>query len=91
MTFAFWKASWINKQNEGGHHTVSAIANEEIDIVLCTTRSAERIESSRGLRRAALLAGVPYYTTLVGARAAVSAIERLVDGRPDVKAIQDFH
>jgi carbamoyl-phosphate synthase large subunit len=81
----------INKQNEGGHHTVKSLQNGEIDLVFCTTRAADRIGSSQGLRRAALLAGIPYYTTLVGARAAVSAIERLVEGRPDVFAIQDYH
>ncbi|MGC6415910.1 MAG: carbamoyl-phosphate synthase large subunit [Bradymonadia bacterium] len=81
----------INKQNEGGHHTVKALEAKEIDCVLCTTRRAERLPSSQGLRRAALLSGVPYYTTLVGARAAVSAIERLAGGRPGVKAIQDYH
>jgi len=81
----------INKQNEGGDHTVVAIERGEIDLVFCTTRVAERIPSSRGLRQAALLKGVPYYTTLVGARAAVSAIERLVGGRPGVRAIQDYH
>ena len=81
----------VNKQNEGGEHTVVAIENGEIDLVFCTTRQANRIPSSRGLRRAALLKGVPYFTTLVGARAAVSAIECLVGGRPGVLAIQDYH
>ena len=81
----------INKQNEGGHDTVESIQREEVDIVFCTTRQAVRIPSSQGLRRAALLMGIPYYTTLVGARAAVAAIERFASGRPTVSALQDYH
>ena len=81
----------IRKQYQGGETTVKIIDEGDIDLVLCTTREAHRIESSQGLRRAALLKGVPYFTTLVGARAAVSAIERLRCGRPGVRAIQDYH
>jgi carbamoyl-phosphate synthase large subunit len=81
----------INKQHEGGDTTVDAILDGRVQLVFCTTRAAERIPRSRGLRRAALQKGVPYFTTLVGARAAVGAIERLLHGRPAVRALQDYH
>ena len=81
----------VAKEHEGGDHTVQAIADGRVQLVFCTTRDAGRISKSRGLRRGALRYGVPYYTTYVGARAAVAAIERLVTGRPAVRAIQDYH
>ena len=81
----------VRKEHEGGDHTVKAIAEGRVQLVFCTTRAASRISASRGLRRGALRYGVPYYTTYVGARAAVAAIERLVIGRPAVRAIQDYH
>ncbi|MCB9544183.1 MAG: carbamoyl-phosphate synthase large subunit [Myxococcales bacterium] len=85
------QSACIAKEHEGGEHTVKAIAEGRVQLVFCTTRDAGRISRSRGLRRGALRYGVPYYTTYVGARAAVAAIERLVGGRPTVRAIQDYH
>lgn len=81
----------VPKQHEGGMTTVDLIDRDEIDLIFCTTKGPERIERSRGLRQAALRKGVPYYTTLVGSRAAVAAIERVRDGLLDVQAIQDYH
>ena len=81
----------VNKEHEGGDHTVAGIEAGSVDIVFCTTRFAGNIARSRGLRQAALRRGVPYYTTLVGARAVVAAIERLARGRPPVRALQDYH
>jgi len=81
----------LAKEHEGGDHTVQAMADGRVQLIFCTTRSTHRISRSQGLRRGALRHGVPYYTTYVGARAAVAAIERLVDGRPPVRAVQDYH
>ncbi|MCB9538024.1 MAG: carbamoyl-phosphate synthase large subunit [Myxococcales bacterium] len=85
------EADHVNKEHEGGAHTVAAIEAGAVDLVFCTTRDAANIARSRGLRQAALRRGVPYYTTLVGARAAVYAIERSMHGRPTVRALQDYH
>ena len=84
-------ATHINKEHEGGHQTVRAINGGEVQLVVCTTKAAERIPTSIGLRRATLGSGVPYFTTLVGARAAVGAIEHQVRGDYDVCALQDYH
>jgi carbamoyl-phosphate synthase large subunit len=43
------------------------------------------------IRKAALLAQIPYTTTLSGARAAVAAIAGLVDGEMGVKSLQEYH
>ncbi len=85
------ESTLLAKEHEGGDHTVKAMADGRVKLVFCTTRSTDRISRSRGLRRGALRHGVPYYTTYVGARAAVAAIERLVHGRPAVRAVQDYH
>jgi carbamoyl-phosphate synthase large subunit len=71
--------------------TVSRIEAGDIDLVFCTTKGPDRIERSRGLRQAAIRKGIPYYTTLVGSKAAVAAIERIRMGELDVRAIQDYH
>ena len=43
------------------------------------------------VRRAAIMTGVPYTTTLAGAAAAAAGIEALLRGRMSVKALQDYH
>ncbi len=85
------ESAHINKEHEGGHHTVKAINTGEVQLVFCTTKAPERIATSIGLRRATLGSGVPYFTTLVGARAAVGAIEHERRGDVDVRALQDYH
>jgi carbamoyl-phosphate synthase large subunit len=35
--------------------------------------------------------GLPYFTTLTGARAAVGAMEKAHGGTPSVRSIQEYH
>ena len=81
----------MNKEHEGGAHTVAAIEAGEVQLVFCTTYDRSQIERLVGLRQAALRHGIPYFTTLAGAKASVEAIERLHQGPTGVKAIQDYH
>ncbi len=64
----------VNKVIEGRPHCVDALDNGDIDLVINTTEGAQAIRDSQSLRRAALLAGVSYFTTLRAARAACDAI-----------------
>ncbi len=81
----------VAKEHEGPDNTVRAIVEGDVQLVLTTTREPSQIPLSRGMRRAAVRAGVPYCTTLSAARAAVGAIERLAAGAIDVRSIQDHH
>jgi carbamoyl-phosphate synthase large subunit len=64
----------INKVLEGRPHCVDAMDNHEIDFVINTTEGTQAIQDSQSLRRAALMNGIAYFTTLRGARAALEAI-----------------
>jgi carbamoyl-phosphate synthase large subunit len=64
----------INKVLEGRPHCVDAMDNGEIHFVINTTEGAQAIHDSQSLRRAALMNGIAYYTTLRAARAALEAI-----------------
>jgi carbamoyl-phosphate synthase large subunit len=64
----------INKVMEGRPHIVDAIENHEIQLVINTTEGAQAILDSQSLRRAALMGGIAYQTTLRGAKAALEAI-----------------
>jgi carbamoyl-phosphate synthase large subunit len=80
----------INKVLEGRPHCVDAMDNHEIDFVINTTEGAQAIHDSQSLRRAALMNGIAYYTTLRAARAALEAIA--VEKRNDmrVQALQAY-
>jgi carbamoyl-phosphate synthase large subunit len=67
-------ATGINKVLEGRPHCVDAMDNREIQFVINTTDGAQAILDSQSLRRAALMNGIAYFTTVRGARAALEAI-----------------
>jgi carbamoyl-phosphate synthase large subunit len=73
----------INKVLEGRPDCVDAMNNHEIDFVINTTEGTQAIQDSLSLRRAALMNGIAYYTTLRAARAAVEAIA--VEKRNDLR------
>ena len=80
----------INKVREGRPHIEDAIRNREIALVINTTSGSKAISDSRGLRRAALMNKVPYFTTVSEAEAASLAMKALRDGEMDVRPLQDY-
>ena len=83
----------IHKVREGAPHTESLISSGEVSLVIATTRmgDASAVRDSASMRRAALEAGIPYFTTVAGARAAASAIRALRAGEVQPIALQDLH
>ncbi len=82
----------INKVREGRPHTIDALKNGEIQLVINTSGGADRPESF-SLRRTTLLQRVPYFTTVSGALAAAHAIATAREnmGKPTARALQDYH
>ena len=80
----------INKVLEGQPHIVDAMIDGAVDLVLNTTEGKKAIEDSKGLRRTALMRSIPYFTTLAGARAAVTAIKALKQGPLEVRPLQSY-
>jgi carbamoyl-phosphate synthase large subunit len=80
----------INKVLEGRPHCVDAMDNREIQFVVNTTEGAQAIQDSRSLRRAALMNGIAYQTTLRGARAALEAIAVTKRGDIRVQPLQYY-
>ncbi|WP_424137467.1 carbamoyl-phosphate synthase large subunit [Roseomonas chloroacetimidivorans] len=80
----------VNKVLEGRPHCVDAIKSGEIQLVINTTGSGRSVSDSFDIRRSALTQGVPHYTTIAGARAAVHAIAALRAGTLDVAPLQAY-
>ncbi|HET6233724.1 MAG TPA: carbamoyl-phosphate synthase large subunit [Acetobacteraceae bacterium] len=80
----------VNKVLEGRPHCVDAIRSGEIQLVINTASGAQSIADSFAIRRSALTRGVPHYTTMAGARAAVHAIAALKSGALEVAPLQSY-
>jgi carbamoyl-phosphate synthase large subunit len=59
-------------------------------LVFTTADGAQAIADRVSLRRTALTHGIPYYTTVAGARAVVQAIKALREGRLEVAPLQAY-
>jgi carbamoyl-phosphate synthase large subunit len=80
----------INKVLEGRPHIVDALKNGEVQLVFNTTEGPGAIADSASIRRAALIARIPYYTTLSGCLAAAQAIAAVKAETLDVRPLQDY-
>ncbi len=79
----------VNKVAEGSPHVVDALRHGDISLVVNTTVGAKSIRDSYAMRRQALLASVPYFTTMSAALAGVAALEA-EDGEPQVMSLQEW-
>ena len=79
----------VNKVLEGRPHIVDMLKNGEIDMIVNTTEGKQAIADSYTIRRTALQYGIPYFTTVAGARALVEAIR--TPGTGVVRSMQELH
>jgi carbamoyl-phosphate synthase large subunit len=87
---AGFQVTVVNKVLEGRPHCVDAIRSGEIQLVINTASTPQSVADSFAIRRSALTHGVPHYTTLAGARAAVHAIAALKAGTLEVAPLQSY-
>jgi carbamoyl-phosphate synthase large subunit len=82
--------SVVNKVLEGRPHCVDAIRSGDVQLVINTASTPQSIADSFTIRRSALTHGIPHYTTMAGARAAVHAIAALKSGALEVAPLQSY-
>ena len=80
----------VNKVHEGRPHVVDLIKNQDIRLLINTTGGQQAIKDSFSLRREALMAKLPYYTTVSGARSLVEGLRRLAQGELSVAPLQSY-
>ncbi len=81
----------VNKVAEGRPHIVDRITDMQIDLVINTVSGAESQKDSYSIRRTTLVKGVPYFTTISAAKAAVRGISAIKTRPLQVKTIQEYH
>ena len=85
------QAQPVNKVYEGRPHIVDAMKNGDIHLVFNTTEGQRSLLDSRSIRRTALQARIPYFTTAQGAYAATRALRLLTDGKDlEVSSLQAY-
>jgi carbamoyl-phosphate synthase large subunit len=84
-------AKKVNKVYEGSPHVVDAMINGAVQLMINTTaEGAQTLADSFSLRRTALMRGIPHYTTMAGAKAAVEAMAVLQTGSLEVASLQSY-
>ena len=81
----------VNKVQEGRPHIVDHIKNGDVALVINTVKTAAAQADSLSIRREALHKGVPYYTTMRGALAAVMGIEAVIKKGLTIRPLQEYH
>ncbi len=85
-------AESVPKVGQGHPDVVERIESGDVDLVINTVDSqAISIRDSASIRRSALLRGIPYCTTVAGARASVGAILAMQAESIGVRALQEIH
>jgi carbamoyl-phosphate synthase large subunit len=80
----------VNKVTQGRPHIVDQITDMQIDLVINTVSGAQSQKDSYSIRRTTLVKGIPYFTTLSAARAAVRGISAIKTRPLQVKSIQEY-
>jgi carbamoyl-phosphate synthase large subunit len=80
----------INKVFEGRPHIVDSIKDRQVELVINTVSGAESQKDSYSIRRTTLTQGIPYFTTMSAAKAAVRGIEALKAKPLAVISIQEY-
>ena len=81
----------VNKVNEGRPHIGDLIKNKDLAMVINTVGDKASQEDSAPIRTAAVFGGIPYFTTMQGAQAAVFGIEAMKKTALTVKSLQEYH
>jgi len=86
------EATVVRKVEEGSPHVLDQIQSGEVDLVINTVGADSRaVADSAAIRRAALVRGIPYFTTAAAARAAAGAIRALRLESIGVRSLQEIH
>ncbi|HBP86364.1 MAG TPA: carbamoyl phosphate synthase large subunit, partial [Nitrospiraceae bacterium] len=81
----------VNKINAARPHIGDLLKNKELSLVVNTVGGASSQEDSAPIRKAAVFGGIPYFTTIQAAQAAISGIEAMKKTSMEVRCLQEYH
>ncbi len=80
----------VLKVSQGSPNIRDAILNNEVDLIINTSEGKQSAKDGYIIRRLAIELGIPYVTTLAGARAALNAIAAVQNSEINVKSLNDY-
>lgn len=80
----------IGKISQDSPNVSDAILNKEVDMIINTPSGKASAADGYKIRRLAIELGIPYVTTLSGARAALNAIEAIKNSELKVKSLNEY-
>jgi carbamoyl-phosphate synthase large subunit len=80
----------ISKISQDSPNVSDAILNKEVDMIINTPSGKASAADGYKIRRLAIELGIPYVTTLAGARAALNAIEAIKNSELKVKSLNEY-
>ena len=81
----------IGKVSQPSPNIKDAVINGEIDLIINTPSGKQSADDGFYIRRMAVELGIPYVTTLAGARAVLNAIKHVKEGDIGVKSLNEYH
>ena len=81
----------IGKVSQPSPNIKDAVVNGGIDLIINTPSGKQSADDGFYIRRMAVELGIPYVTTLAGARAVLNAIEHVKEGDIEVKSLNEYH
>ncbi len=95
-TASFLRKQGVNleevfKVHEGRPHVVDHIKNKAIHLVINTASDKKTVRDSSAIRQTTLLYGIPYTTTVAGAKAMAMAVKEQKGRGLSVKSLQEYH
>lgn len=85
------KIDTIRKVSQGSPNIRDAVVKGEIDLIINTPSGKQSADDGYYIRRMAIEMGIPYVTTLAGARAVLTAIEHVKEGEIGIKSLNEYH
>jgi carbamoyl-phosphate synthase large subunit len=90
ITAAGIECERVLKISEGRPNIIDMIKNEEIALVINTSDNKASKADAKIIRREVLNNGIPYFTTIAAAKAAIEAIAFLQNNSIQVKSLQEY-
>lgn len=81
----------VNKINEARPHIEDLLKNKELSLVVNTVGGASSQDDSAPIRKASVFGGIPYFTTIQAAQAAIAGIEAMKKTSMEVRCLQEYH
>ena len=92
ITEAGIPAEKVKKFHEGRPNTYDLITNGKIDLVINSPVGKDSVNDDSYLRKAAIKAKIPYFTTIAAALATAKGISYMKEhGRSQIKSLQELH